>query len=140
MTDQTTGASREALFCIGSNCGDRELNVASALDWLSGLIGEFRHSLIYATPDCHGGQREYMNAVALGTTELNPDELDCLCKEFELSKGRDAAARKAGDVPVDLDLVVYDGTILRKRDYDSEFFLKGFRMIKDKACPSCDGD
>ena len=115
----------ECILCIGSNCGDREANVADALGWLSGILRDFRHSHIYATPDCAGGQREYMNSVCSGTTGLTPEELDRLCKDFELKAGRSEAARAAGDVPVDIDVVVYGPTILRDRDYSSEFFRIG---------------
>lgn len=129
MTQIPTGASKEALLCIGSNCGDRTVNVESALEWLVGIMSDFRHSSIYATPDCHGGKREYLNAVCLGKTFLNATELDKLCKEFELSLGRNYAARKAGDVPVDVDIVVFDEDILRERDYASEFFRIGYKEL-----------
>ncbi len=124
----------EAIFCIGSNCGDKEGNVASSLEWLSGKLDHFSHSIIYATPDCYGGQKKYMNAVASGYTRLDPDQLIQLCKERELKCGRDASARKAGDVPVDIDLVVYAGEILREKDYKSEFFIKGFSQLKHTHC------
>lgn len=119
----------EVIFCIGSNCGDRVGNVAKALSWLSGLLTSFRHSSIYATPDCHGGQREYMNAVGIGEAKHTALELDGLCKEYEISCGRDADARASGDVPVDVDLVVYDREVLRRKDYASEFFKEGYREL-----------
>ncbi|MDE6511394.1 MAG: 2-amino-4-hydroxy-6-hydroxymethyldihydropteridine diphosphokinase [Muribaculaceae bacterium] len=123
----------EAIFCIGSNCGDREGNVAKALSWLTGKMSYFSHSTIYATPDCHGGQREYMNAVGMGITGLTSASLERLCKEYETSCGRDSHARSVGDVPIDVDVVVFDGVILRERDYGSEFFLKGLREIHHHA-------
>lgn len=119
----------EAIFCVGSNCGDREWNVAKALSWLSETLSDFRHSTIYATPDCHGGQRSYMNAVGIGSTELTAMELNVLCKGYETSCGRDEDARALGDVPVDVDLVVYDGEVLRNKDYASVFFEQGFREL-----------
>ena len=116
----------ECMLCIGSNCGDREVNVADALGWLSEILGDFRHSHIYATPDCFGGQREYLNSVCAGSTTLSHAELESLCKDYEFRAGRDASARAAGDVPVDVDVVVYGSRILRERDYSSEFFRIGF--------------
>ncbi len=120
----------EAIFCLGSNCGNREENVASTLSWLSEILSDFRYSYIYATPDCHGGPRKYMNAVAIGLTKLQTYELEQMCKIRELACGRDATARSAGDVPIDIDLVAYDGEILREKDYHSEFFTKGFLQLK----------
>lgn len=122
-------ASKEALFCIGSNCGDRKENVATALERLGKLLRGFRHSSIYATPDCHGGQKEYLNAVCSGETELTPEQAEAACKEIEVALGRDTEARRRGDVPVDVDLVKYDGNILREKDHRSEFFLLGYREL-----------
>ncbi len=126
----TLSEESEVTICIGSNCGDREENVASSIAWLSTLLSNFRHSSIYATPDCHGGQRKYMNAVAIGCTRLSVAELDQLCKQRELECGRNAAARAAGDVPVDIDVVVYGNEILRMKDYQSEFFIKGYLQLE----------
>lgn len=126
----TPSEGRLAIFCIGSNCGDREANVALSLKWLSQILTSFRHSHIYATPDCHGGPKQYMNAVAIGATLLSPQELNRVCKEREMACGRNTEARKAGDVPVDIDLVVYGEEILREKDYQSEFFIHGFTAIK----------
>lgn len=119
----------EVIFCVGSNCNDREASVEAALKWLSEMLMDFRRSPIYATPDCHGGQREYMNAVAIGKTMLQPPELELACKEYEVACGRDAAARAAGDVPVDVDTVVYGNTVLRIKDYRCEFFLRGYKYL-----------
>lgn len=119
-----------AIFCIGSNCGYRKKNVAASLDWLSKILTSFRHSPIYATPDCHGGPRKYLNAVAIGATLLSPKELTRLCKDREMACGRDSAAREAGDVPVDIDLVVYGEDILREKDYRSAFFIQGLHAIE----------
>lgn len=121
----------QVIFCIGSNCGDRELQVDSSLEWLSERLSDFHHSHVYATPDCHGGARKYLNAVAIGFTGLSTDELVRICKERELACGRDDSARAAGDVPIDIDLVVYEREILREKDFVSEFFIKGYKELID---------
>ncbi len=131
----TTKRGAEAILCIGSKCGGRERNVAAAVKWRTEILIDFRHSPIYATPDCHGGQREYMNAVCVGLTDLSSAELDALCKEYELRMGRDAEARAAGDVPVDIDVVVFDGKVLREKDYQSEFFRKGGTYVITEFAP-----
>ncbi|MDE6741293.1 MAG: 2-amino-4-hydroxy-6-hydroxymethyldihydropteridine diphosphokinase [Muribaculaceae bacterium] len=131
MRHSSIRASKEALFCIGSNCGDRKWYVANTLEWLNGFLLDFRHSSIYATPDCHGGQREYMNAVGIGKTYMDISELDEKCKKFELSLGRDVTARIVGDVPVDVDIVIYDGKVVRTKDYECDYFLIGYKEISE---------
>ncbi|MDE6649890.1 MAG: 2-amino-4-hydroxy-6-hydroxymethyldihydropteridine diphosphokinase [Muribaculaceae bacterium] len=125
----TPTVSVEAVFSVGSNCGDRVDHVEKGLKWLSSVLFDCRCSHIYATPDCHGSCCEYMNAVVKGSTSLTPRELENMCKEYEISMGRDDSARKAGNVPVDIDLVVYDNRILRKKDFSSEFFIIGYSCI-----------
>lgn len=129
MTVSEPDEPTEAIFCIGSNCGDREHNVLRGLEFLSGILTGYRHSAVYATPDCLGGQREYMNAVAIGYACLAPEELESLCKELEVACGRDSSARLAGDVPLDIDLVLFGRQILRQNDFKREFFQKGFREL-----------
>ncbi|MDE7420649.1 MAG: 2-amino-4-hydroxy-6-hydroxymethyldihydropteridine diphosphokinase [Muribaculaceae bacterium] len=118
-----------AIFSIGSNCGNRHANVSEGLKWLSMHLMDFRSSSIYATPDCHGGVKEYFNAVAIGTTNESPENLEQLCKQYELSCGRNDEMRKSGNVPIDIDLVVYGDKVIRPNDFKREFFRIGYEMI-----------
>lgn len=71
-----------------------------------------------------------MNAVAIGKTDITLQQLEIMCKNFEKELGRDEKAREAGDVPIDIDVVVYDGKILRETDYIREFFKIGFYQLR----------
>ncbi len=122
-------AASLAIFSLGSNCGDRLINVSEGLKWLSQYLSDFKHSSIYATPDCHGGFKEYFNVVASGTTKLSSAGLELLCKQYELACGRDQEKRKSGDVPIDIDLVIFNGQVLRPNDFKREFFKIGYSMI-----------
>ncbi len=119
----------QVIFCIGSNCGDRHTNVCKGLEWLSNLLDDVKSSPIYATPDCHGGPKEYLNAVVRGTTKASQEVLEMLCKQYEASCGRDETMRKSGNVPVDIDLVIFGSIILRPNDYKREFFKIGYGLI-----------
>ncbi len=120
----------EVVICIGSNCGDRYQNVDKGINWINSILSTFRTSTIYATPDCKGGPRKYMNAVAIGKTDITLQQLEIMCKNFEKELGRDEKAREAGDVPIDIDVVVYDDKILRETDYIREFFKIGFYQLR----------
>ena len=52
---------------------------------------------------------DYLNQLARGTTELDEDALNVWLKQTELSFGRTQAKRLLGIVPIDLDLLEYDG-------------------------------
>lgn len=118
-----------AVLSIGSNCGDRSDNVKNGIEWLSHQLLNSKASSIYATTDCHGSQREYLNAVIKGYTALTHKDLENKCKEYEILHGRTPEARASGDVPIDIDVVIYDGKIIRPKDAVRLFFTKGYNMI-----------
>lgn len=120
------------VLSVGSNSGDRNKNVSTALRRLSEILGgDASVSDIYETPDAHGGVCRYMNAVMAGYTELTIEECDRFCKLIETEAGRDNECRKRGEVPVDVDIVVWDGKVVRERDYRQNFFTIGFGQIQD---------
>lgn len=120
---------RNVILSVGSNCGDRYAQVSSGVVWLSSILDGSRSSSIYSTRDCYGGKREYMNAVVSGKTGYEIEALERECKKYELNQGRTRDARINGDVPIDIDIVVYDNEIVRKKDYGQEFFRIGMRQI-----------
>lgn len=121
--------SVEVILSVGSNCGDRCSQVESGIGWLKDLLLNPKVSSIYSTGDCHGGPRDYYNAVVKGRTFMENEVLDLMCKEFELNHGRTPEARNQGDVPIDIDVVVYDNEIIRPNDFRRDFFQIGYQQI-----------
>ncbi len=120
----------EAVLSVGSNTPERARNVALALDWLKDLLDECSISSIYTTPDCCGGPTQYDNAVVRGLTSRSREDLEKEAKRYESEQGRDARARAAGIVPIDIDVVVYDREIVRPKDFSSGFFRIGYDELK----------
>lgn len=117
------------VLSLGSNHGDRLGAVERAIDWLSELLTEFNASQIYETePVGHSGTN-YMNAVVKGVYDGSVEDLEKLCKEYEIAHGRDPESRKLNLVPVDIDIVIADGVVLRPRDFRCSFFKKGYVAI-----------
>lgn len=121
----------KVVLSIGSNYSDREKNVAEALAWLGSILEGMKRSSIYETPDVAGHSANYFNAVAMGETSLSIEALDLSLKDYELRQGRDAEARRKGHVPVDIDIVIWNGEIKRPRDFRHDFFRIGFREIRN---------
>lgn len=70
-----------------------------------------------------------MNAVLSGYSDIPFEKLNKDLKAYELKHGRDSEARRKGEVPIDLDIVKWDGEILRPRDYAADYFRKGLTEI-----------
>ncbi|MBD5289408.1 MAG: hypothetical protein HDS26_01835 [Bacteroides sp.] len=114
---------------IGSNCHGRRHNVQRALNRLETLLSAVSSSSVYETPDLYGGPALYMNAVVKCRCALTTSELESLAKRMEIEFGRDEKARLNGEVPLDIDVVICDGNILRLRDFEAEFFQIGYREL-----------
>lgn len=114
---------------MGSNVDDRMARVAAARKWIQSILQCTICSGIYETDDFHPTGRKYCNAVVAGDTALSQGEIGAAAGLYELNAGRDEAARRRGDVPIDIDLVIWNGTVLRPRDMEREYFLRGFREL-----------
>lgn len=122
MTHQLT-------LSLGSNQHPREVRVREAIAWLFTQLSHATVSDVYETPEIHGIGCPYMNAVVTGSIDADTDDFNAMLKEFELSHGRDMESRKRGCVPIDLDIVMCDGDVVRPRDFSHSFFQIGYRQI-----------
>ena len=118
------------VLSVGSNVGYEE--VKSALGWLSHELEEYQASTLYRTPALHGVGSPYVNAVVIGKISETCDEFNNHLKEYELANGRDAAARAAGVVPIDIDIVMVDDDVVRPRDYSHSFLQIGYTQLVKK--------
>ena len=94
---------------IGSNLGDRERNIESAIQKLreARSIDVKKTSRIYETEPVSGlPQPRYLNGVIEIETEIMPQELLCALQRIEKELGRVRAVRN-GPRTIDLDILTY---------------------------------
>lgn len=118
-----------AVLSLGSNIGDREENVNDTITLLSSLFPGLESSGIYETPEIHGVGASYMNAVVRCRIAQDYDGFCSLAKEIERHRGRNEETRMRGEVPIDIDVVIWDGEVMRPADYAREFFQIGYRTL-----------
>lgn len=114
---------------LGSNTPDATKQMSDAIDWLMTQLDEVANSDVYSTPPLRGIGADYLNAVATGLTTLNSDQLNLLLKDYERQAGRTPQSKLSGQVPIDLDIVVWDGTVVREKDFSYDFFQRGYRQV-----------
>ena len=73
---------------------------------------------------------DYHNAVVFFETHIPLDEYTVISKELEDNVGRN---QSMGFVGIDIDIVVWDGKILRPIDFEREYFQLGYRQIMEKC-------
>lgn len=120
------------VISLGSNIVRREESVMVALTALREICSDGVDSGVYLTRPVSGVGDDYANAVFRGSYDGEPEELSARLKQMEMMAGRDEAARERGEVPIDLDLVIVDGVVVRPKDFARDYFARGFNIILDK--------
>lgn len=102
----------KAVIALGSNLGNRELYIDSAVAELAKVI-EITHLSTNHETDPVGGpeQPKYLNAIAIAETELDPRELLIIMLEIENRLGRKREAHW-GPRTIDLDLIVFGDEVI----------------------------
>lgn len=102
-------SARTGYLGLGSNVGDREANIARALELLDehGVKVEAVSSLYETEPVGEFlDQPDFLNAAARISTELEPLDLLDVCKAVEVELGRVFAGPRHGPRPIDVDLLL----------------------------------
>ena len=121
--------SNRVVLCIGSNLEPRQNMVLRGMEWAVKKLCEPMLSHVYETPEIHGRGPAYANAVVAGFVDEPYDLFNREIKEYEIECGRDDEARKEGRVPLDIDIVIWDGDVVRPKDFRQQFFQIGWNEL-----------
>jgi 2-amino-4-hydroxy-6-hydroxymethyldihydropteridine diphosphokinase len=131
----------KAVIALGSNLGDRELNIDSAVAEIAKII-EVTHLSTNHETDSVGGpdQPKYLNAVLIAESLLTPEELlkALLAIESRLGRVREI---HWGPRTIDLDLIIVDDEKIHSPDlvlphpraHERRFVLEPWAEIDPEA-------
>jgi GTP cyclohydrolase-4 len=103
-------------LALGSNLGDRQANLAEALQGLRAQVQVDRMSSVYETEPAYvTDQPRFLNMVVTGATDLKPAELLAFVKRLEERMGRRQGERY-GPRPIDVDILFYDDQVIETDD------------------------
>ena len=117
------------VLSIGSNSADREAQMTNCIAWLRGIATLTKLSSVYISPASNGKDPDYLNAVAEIATALTHPELTKMLKDYERQCGRTPQSKALGSIPVDIDIVMWNGEVLRPKDFAQYYFAKGWNEI-----------
>ncbi|HBC21733.1 MAG TPA: hypothetical protein DC009_06590 [Porphyromonadaceae bacterium] len=117
------------VLSLGSNYGNREEAVASAIKLMSKVLTTAQSSTVYTTTPLSGIGEPYANAVIAGEWTGELADLKQFCKQTEVRFGRTDERRRLHQVPLDIDIVMYDGKVIRPADFGYAFFQTGYRQL-----------
>ena len=118
------------LLCLGSNLdGATRLSAA-------------RHALLSHFPDIRFSQEMVTEAIGTGflspfhnqvarfTTPLSAEEVRVILKQIERDNGRLPEDKANGIVKLDIDLLVVDEVVLKAKDLEREFVIRGMEELE----------
>lgn len=117
------------VLSIGSNSADREARMTNCIAWLRDNATLTKLSSVYNSPASNGKDPDYLNAVAEIATALTHPELNNLLKDYERQCGRTPQSKSLGSIPIDIDIVMWNGNVLRQKDFAQYYFAKGWNEI-----------
>ena len=118
-----------AVLVMGSNFGEREAILQSSLSRMADFCSVVRRSEIYESNDCLGKGRKYLNIVLQIATLSDEPEIIRRLKLLECEFGRTLESRERGEVPLDIDIVIWNGEIRRPVDFKSAYFICGYKKM-----------
>lgn len=120
-----------ALISLASNSPDKREQMEQAFAELRAMGIVARSSSIYETAP-YGNPRHpnYLNAVACIHTLAEYPVLYDTLKDLERAHGRTPQSKLSGEIPLDIDIVVWNGETLRPQDYERDYFKTGLHEIQ----------
>lgn len=122
----------ELVLSIGSNSSDCQEQMNACIEWLHKILSEIKFSSIYETQAINGIDNAYLNGVVSGKVEKNYQEIHFIMKQYEIDRGRTVESKNNGSIPIDIDIVIWNGQVLRERDYNQSYFQIGWKQLNDK--------
>lgn len=121
----------KAILTLGSNYGDREENIQKARRYLRDICKTVKASPIYESPDYLGHGTKYLNLIMEVDTPVAQEQLISQLKKIEIKLGRTNERRERGEVPIDVDLVIFENEVVKPSDYDAAYFKTGFGQLQE---------
>ncbi|HEX5746062.1 MAG TPA: 2-amino-4-hydroxy-6-hydroxymethyldihydropteridine diphosphokinase [Archangium sp.] len=99
---------------LGSNEGDREAQLVSALEAMSRIdaVAVLHCSSLFESAPVGPPQPHYLNAVVALECGLPPQRLLCILKQIERDLGRQPGGPRWGPRPIDLDILLWEGEVV----------------------------
>lgn len=136
---RSTSSIETVVIALGSNLGDRALNLRRAIDALGETVRIVRISAFLETApvDAPAGSPDFLNAVVVGHTGVEPMELLDALLAIERRLGRVRRGVRNAPRIIDLDLILYGAVRMRDRRltlphpraHERDFVLRPMRSI-----------
>lgn len=116
----------KAIVGIGSNIVEARLSVEECCNLLMSMVEEVKFSSVYET-EAVGSlpQPNYHNCVGVISTTRPFEEMNQLLKDMEREAGRLPEHKAEGKVIIDIDIVVWNGEVIKPTDLTRTYMTIG---------------
>lgn len=103
-------------FSLGSNQGDKLINIHKAITFLKGMGRLVSKSSTYRTApvDMPGETEDFLNLVLVVDTDISPMDMLKKIKHFEKKLGREKLNSGYDPRPIDIDILMVDDLVIRE--------------------------
>ena len=119
------------VLSIGSNSRDREWQMRHCIEWLKHILSSVKVSSIYNSVAVNNHDTDYLNAVMIESTKKGLEDISALMKQYETVCGRTPASKLQGEIPIDIDIVLWNNDVIRQRDFAQQYFQRGWQELKE---------
>lgn len=119
-----------AIIGIGSNIESAYSMVSECCKELEGVLHSARFSAIYKTKAVGSiPQPDYHNCVAIVESEESFEILKLRFKDMERKAGRSPQDKLEGKVIIDIDIVVWNGDVIKPADLTRSYMTIGLEQL-----------
>lgn len=123
----------QALISLGSNMPVGEKNILECISRILDRAQSGRFSGIYETePEGIHRHAKYRNCVGEISTREDLQTWNAFFKAIEKELGRNDVLRTQGNVPIDIDIVQWNNTVLRPKDLAMEYMKEGLSELSNQ--------
>ena len=121
-----------ALISLAANDEKKETTIAHALRLIESYCVILNQTPVYRSEAAGESQQpSYANALLQVETDQEYEELRRRFKSLEHDAGRTPASKERGIIPLDIDIISWNETLLKNKDMEYDYMKKGVHRLAE---------
>ena len=124
----------KVLISLGANTPDKHSILQHTIEAIGSMWHISAQTPIYDSPaEGSIASVPYANALVAATIDEPYEWVRNKFKQWECNAGRTPEQKKSGLVPLDIDIIMWDDTILKERDMQMNYMKTGLQLLNDAS-------
>ena len=121
-----------ALISLAANDEKKETTIAHALRLIESYCVILNQTPVFRSEAAGESQQpSYANALLQVETDQEYEELRRRFKSLEHDAGRTPASKERGIIPLDIDIISWNETLLKNKDMEYDYMKKGLHLLAE---------